>query len=493
MAIKRDNKLLVWGIVAVLLPFCTGSLILYFGVTASVDMMKVVGLTVLFIALVISLKGWHMYHNMPIAYQHLTDLFEEVCHTSTLLGGLNEQTVHSKIRTVTKISELQIDLFENIYALHRCKLSDIAGKCQDAELIRKQMHEKTLEIIYALSEIKNAVKNTDINLIEQNKKLSVFSQNSKKQKNLINDIFSYIKAIFEGVHSLSKLVTRQSADIEQIGATIEEQAANIRNIFLSSADANTNAERLLAAAKSGQTQLTSTSAHISQLIDIIATIKNFTDVITTIASQTNLLAMNASIEAAHAGEYGKGFAVVANEIRKLADKASKEANNAKSLLAQISTNSEQVRADLDSTISNFNTMVVDTQQVSQIIGQVRNAMDEQNIGNQEMVKAVSDIRNVTAELTENSQIIDETAKDLNTQADSMQSFLAVTEASLDELLPLIKTIAAHFGEFGECISFLDGNALSVKEKLEQHAQISEDLGVTASISATQNKTEKLNT
>ncbi|MFD1452172.1 MULTISPECIES: methyl-accepting chemotaxis protein [Oceanobacillus] len=146
----------------------------------------------------------------------------------------------------------------------------------------------------------------------------------------------------EGMNSLNTSITHSSK-------LAQEMTESIYNIESSSNQVSDTATDAMTAVKEGNTALSTTidqmeyikkntyelSNNIQGLGNQSAQISNIIDVITDISEQTNLLALNATIEAARAGEHGKGFAVVADEVRKLAEKSSDSAEQIKDMINAI--------------------------------------------------------------------------------------------------------------------------------------------------------------
>jgi methyl-accepting chemotaxis protein len=141
--------------------------------------------------------------------------------------------------------------------------------------------------------------------------------------------------------------------------------------------------------------------------------------------------MNAAIEAAHAGEAGKGFAVVADEVRKLADQSNEEARKVKTLLGDVGSVSQGAQKELSATQTTFDQIVKGTRDVGEVVRQVRRAMEEQNLANQEMVKAVGEIVSTTETarstgegVGESTQVMALAAADLSGKTEAFKAALA---------------------------------------------------------------------
>jgi methyl-accepting chemotaxis protein len=124
------------------------------------------------------------------------------------------------------------------------------------------------------------------------------------------------------------------------------------------------------------------------MIDIVGSIRS-------VSSQTNLLAMNANIEAAHAGDVGRGFGVVADEIRKLADESGLKTKEIDSLIKSMN---KQI-TDSVNKVNNINdklmNIITSVSKVSPLIQQVANSLNEHTKVNSELIKGIRQITEVT--------------------------------------------------------------------------------------------------
>ncbi|WP_054516769.1 methyl-accepting chemotaxis protein, partial [Achromobacter xylosoxidans] len=214
------------------------------------------------------------------------------------------------------------------------------------------------------------------------------------------------REISAGNTDLSSRTEQQAASLEETAASMEELASTVKQ----NADNARQANQLAASASDVAERGGSAVAEVVNTMQGISAssrkISEIVSVIDGIAFQTNILALNAAVEAARAGEQGKGFAVVAGEVRSLAQRSAQAAKEIKGLIedsvSKVGAGSQQVeRAG-----ATMQEIVASVKRVTDIMGEISAASEEQSSGIDQVNRAVSQMDEVTQQ---NAALVEEAA------------------------------------------------------------------------------------
>jgi methyl-accepting chemotaxis protein len=202
--------------------------------------------------------------------------------------------------------------------------------------------------------------------------------------------------------TLNEHIEKQTIRVSQSSSSIEEMVANINSVTQTLIKNAENMEQLTEASDAGRGGLQEVAVEIREVAAESEGLLAINGVIANIASQTNLLAMNAAIEAAHAGDVGRGFAVVADEIRKLAESSSTQSKTISSALKKIKTAIDKITASTDGVLRKFEAIDTGVKTVSEQEANVRAAMEEQGTGSKQILEAVEQLNTITRQVEANS-------------------------------------------------------------------------------------------
>jgi methyl-accepting chemotaxis protein len=218
----------------------------------------------------------------------------------------------------------------------------------------------------------------------------------------------------EAVATISRLaeetdkeVLSQLAMVEESSAAVTQIIASVKNVAQTAEKSAQSTEELTAVAQEGDERLGETSEVVQRIHDGIDAIAQATEVIQQVADQTDLLAMNAAIEAAHAGEAGRGFSVVADEIRKLAETAKENSREIGGVLGGLVTLIQTAGESSSSTVESFGRLREKITEVARAFSEVSRSMIELESGGGEVLAAMAELERV-------SHRVGERAKDVET-------------------------------------------------------------------------------
>ncbi len=179
---------------------------------------------------------------------------------------------------------------------------------------------------------------------------------------------------------------------------------------------------------------------IQNLVDQSQKIGTIVQTIEEIAAQTNLLALNAAIEAARAGEAGKGFAVVADEVRSLASRTGSSTQEIIKMVSQIQGDANNANQSMITSLETMNSLADRATGVSSLLNSISQEVAGVNSQITQIATAAEQQTTATAEISSNMQNITEMAKDLNNEVDEAQQCVSESVELLNQLLAEVKDL-----------------------------------------------------
>ena len=252
----------------------------------------------------------------------------------------------------------------------------------------------------------------------------------------VDEINVGAREISAGNTDLSSRTEQQAASLEETAASMEELASTVKQNADNARQANQLAASASDVAERGGSAVSEVVSTMEAISASSRKISEIVSVIDGIAFQTNILALNAAVEAARAGEQGKGFAVVAGEVRSLAQRSAQAAKEIKVLIedsvSKVGTGSQQVeRAG-----NTMQEIVASVKRVTDIMGEISAASEEQSSGIDQVNRAVTQMDEVTQQ---NAALVEEAAAaagSLQEQAERLSEAVAVFRINGGEVIDL---------------------------------------------------------
>ncbi|MBR3731125.1 MAG: DUF16 domain-containing protein [Spirochaetales bacterium] len=226
------------------------------------------------------------------------------------------------------------------------------------------------------------------------KSITSMTNTVQSENTSVQSVSNVVDRIVQETDNLVSEIEQQNSQIMSSSEMIESIVNSIAEIEKHTSSTAENMDRLVVSASNDKDRIAESSEQILMVKDASKALLEMNEVISKVASQTNLLAMNAAIEAAHAGDTGKGFAVVADEIRKLAETTTDQSNSSAASIKSILTSIDAISDSSVSVENSFAETIAQIEEISKLVEILRQSVLDQSNQTNRIIGSLSEMKRI---------------------------------------------------------------------------------------------------
>lgn len=376
------------------------------------------------------------------------------------------KSTSNKIRTVQmRVKQLAAGNYQQDLAIINTRdetgllLNDFNTFLQFNKTFLADLVQSTHVSMETADNLMTSMNKTTATIHQINKNIDSVSGSVHDQTAGVLETQATLEQIAKNIEALNQDIETQSSTVAESAAAVQELVASIASVTAILEKNSTSITSLADLSVKGITGARYANSMVEKSNKTALSLIEASSVIQNIAGQTNLLAMNAAIEAAHAGESGKGFAVVADEIRKLAEESNAQGKYIDSVLKEFEAiSSELVAAGLQA--EHANDEIADlAKSVQEQENMIMNAMNEQNTGGEQVLRGIQGITDITAHVKQKSnemltgnRMVKEEMQRLAKSAQQIQDNVQEINGGAVEITAAIEQILSETGNNKKSVS-----------------------------------------
>jgi len=299
--------------------------------------------------------------------------------------------------------------------------NELVQKNKDSEELIARISELVLNMNKSSNDLETSIQDAADavhSIVNANKEIE---SKVKDESRIVKENGTVITKMLKTFDEMGASIQNQTAMVEETTSAVTQQSSSIASVSSNTERAKEHTGELRIFSNEATESVKTNHQVMTGIQSISEEVQSYVGDIRKIASTINLLSMNASIEAAHAGEYGRGFAVVAEEVRKLAENSGKSSSAIVDTIKEMMDTITQGVALTATVQDNLIKITQSTADTDDLIREINEAAREQSIGAQEIIQAARQLQDATSQLMTDSQEQQQGVEQIRTSIEEIEN------------------------------------------------------------------------